>query len=133
MTPSIFRTIVAMSVVTGILSIVIDWVFLPGDSDDIDMNVAVAIALLLIIFIAIACYIVSIVGLLRFRWWGRPLYIVGNSLGLLALSFFGYISTLGASEACAYLSSMFTGATIVASYWTPISSRFDRKSIGADH
>lgn len=78
-------------------------------------------------FIAfIVAAIVGLVGLFRYRAWGRSLSLYTTLAGLAASPFLGPSLSSGLEASLSEAATMLLGAILALSYFSPVSKRFGR-------
>jgi hypothetical protein len=68
--------------------------------------------------------VASLVGLLRFRRWSRPLALSATVGNVALMPFFGPVVDSGLANALYHLSSMLYGGVLAAAYFSPAAEWF---------
>lgn len=136
MTTSLYRALVVASLVVGVASAALDYVFPSLLSEQLraaqasqltEMSTPRLLAFLLLASIALVLYIASMYGLYRFRPWAPRIALICTAVVLVIPPLGGASAQSGVAIAAAYLSSYLWGAAIALAYVSPISARFSRR------
>ena len=83
-------------------------------------------ALITLITVGSALWVTGIVGLFRFKRWGRSLSLYLTAVGLALTPFLGASLYSGVEEVLMDVASMLCGAILAISYFSDINKRFAR-------
>ena len=124
MTPFTFRQLVVANLVVPFVAIAVDLVRSPSTprvepftmSDSILLGIAL---LFLVVFVSTS------IGFCLFARWSRPVALWFTAAGLVWTVFGGPHQTDGLARAIYELSTLLSGATLAAAYWSPVSELFE--------
>jgi hypothetical protein len=137
MTKASFRTLVVLSAVSGMLGLLVALASeqrLPTElrkylESQHSVEATTTDWVLLFVFVPLALAgVASFIGMLRFATWSRPLAVGTSLVGLAGLPLFGPTVEPGTTTALYHLGSMFFGATIAVSYFSPAAPWFRKDS-----
>lgn len=129
MSPTCFRLVLAISMVTGLLggyfdslvpSAVPEALFQVQEKYETEPPLLLSITVVLVLF----AWITSYIGLFLFRSWAPPLAIGATALVLAIVPALGADVASGYSTAFEELSSILWGAALAVAYSSPLKERF---------
>jgi urea transporter len=129
-----FRALVVGSLALGMLGAVVDVMFpglIPEELREAESDLTDELSTIPTMLAggsavaALVLGVVSAIGPLMFRRWGRTLALVATAAGLAAYPFIGYVLMSGVGLGLYELSSVMWGAVLALAYCSTISDRFD--------
>lgn len=75
----------------------------------------------------VVAWLVGLVGLFRFKSWGRSLSLYSTVAGLLAYPLMGSSLSWGVESSLYESSTLLWGAILALAYFSPVSARFGRQ------
>lgn len=106
---------------------VVDWNASQWEPVDSAVEPFEATALAFLGLALILAAILTTIGLFMFWWWSRPIALWMTILGVASMVF-GEPVQSSIADALYVASYYLGGATLAAAYWSPISTRFERKT-----
>jgi hypothetical protein len=133
MSPSAFRSLIGLSIVTGALAGAVDLVFpslvpqgavLAIAEEEAKVPMSLVAACVVLGLAVLLSLIAATVGMLLLQRWGRSLATATTLASLPFWPLLGVTVQSGWASALLQVSAMAWGATLACAYWTPLASQF---------
>ena len=136
MSPTVFRSLIGLSIATGALAGAVDLVYpslipegavlaIAAEEAKVPMSlVATCVGLGLVVLLSL---FTSTVGMLIFKSWGRSLAAATTIASLPFWPLLGVTVQSGWASALLEVSAMSWGAALACAYWSPLATQFRKQ------
>lgn len=124
MTPFTFRQLVVVNLVVPFVGVAVDLVRSPPSRnvDPLTMSDGIQAGIGLLFLVA---FVSTSIGLYLFARWSRPMALWSTVAAAVSIVFDGPYQTDAMAEAVYQLSTLLSGATLAAAYWSPVGALFE--------
>ena len=129
-----FRILIITSLVLGLLSGIYDYLWPNPETEKVynyivEIEAEIEGARLVIVgvlgVIAIIMLVVSIIGLLLFKSWGRHVYVAGFIVAFSLYPFVGVAVSSGFAQVLYDISMVFSGVLLALMYYSPVAKYYE--------